>query len=364
MLNNIDKYGIFTKGLCLDDNENKSLEYINANNDKNYLCYFTIKDENPDFTFNNLNISHDMFPWQSYLKINSDVNLDGNTNQEQAWHHWINHGKEEQRAFSYINNSNIHCGRFGNLFFINMFLNIMAMKYNLKCSYKYADKFKQLGIIFYKGANTYNTNLLVTEKNFIYLLNDEHLEPCNIIITNDVWFQTKFFCQILHRYFKLDKIKSKVINSNKYITRYKNNNDLFIHIRLGDVKHLVYNNYIFLNNLILNTTYDEAYISSDSIEDNFCKKLIKKYKLRIYISNEIETIMFANTCNNIIMTGGTFSWMLGFLGFFTTNIYYLKLPKTWNGDIFCYSNWQIKGSDDEEETKSINNNNLHLFNDH
>jgi len=340
---NIENYGTFINGSCLEDNEYKSLEYINNNTNKSYVCYFyigdIIKNNTHDFFFNDLNISYKIFPWKTYLKMHVDVKNSGSDTKEYAWNHFKNYGKYEERAFSYINNSNVHTGRLGNLFFINMFLNMMAMKYNLKCSYKYAKKFKQLGINFYKGINIYDTNLLVTEKNFMYLLK-EKLEPSNIIITNEVYFQTNEFCQILHRYFNLDKIKNKIINSNIYNTRYNQNNDLFIHVRLGDIKNLMQYNYNILDDLISKIKYDEVYISSDSIEDKFCVKLIKKYNLRVYISNDIETIMFANTCNKIIMSGGTFSWMLGFFGYFSKNIYYLNSHIPWYGDIFCFNNWK------------------------
>lgn len=301
------------------------------------LQHFNVKKENP-FIFNDLNISYENFPWETYLEINDDLKDTGINTYLSAWNHWKKYGKMEERAFSYINNTNIHNARFGNIFFINMFLSILSMKYNIKCSYKYEKKFKKLGIFFHKGKNIYNKNILVTENNFIYLLR-ETLIPSNIIITNEVYFQTKEFCQILHRYFNVDKLKNRIIKSNIYSARYKNNDDLFIHVRLGDIKQLMVDNYDKLDKLISKITYREAFISSDSIEDPFCKKLIIKYNLRVYISSDIETIMFANTCNKIIMSGGTFSWMLGFFGFFSEKIFYLKLPKTWYGDIFFFDNW-------------------------
>ena len=337
MLENIDTYGDFYKGLCIQDNKPASLEYIKSNPNKKYLCYFSNNSSNP-IVYQNERITYNDFPWMLYLNINSDVKNAGNNTKTSAWNHWQQHGLKEGRAFSYINNSNIHNGRFGNLFFINMFLNMMSMKYNLKCNYKHVVQFNNLGIRFFKGANTYDKHLLVTEDNFMFILKNQ-LEPCNLIITNNVWFQTNEFCKILYKCFQVEKIRNNVIEKNIYNKRYNKNNDLFIHVRLGDVKKQSYDSFDYMNHLISNIDYDEAYITSDNIEDTFCQKLIHKHKLRVYISNEYDTIMFGNTCNNILMSGGTFSWMIGFLAFYSKNIYTPFITEKWYGDIFIYDNW-------------------------
>jgi len=338
MIKNIDKYGDFYKGICLEDNQYKSLEYIKANPNKKYLCYFS-NNSKKSTIYQNEHVTYDDFPWKLYLNINPDVNSNGESTKQSAWKHWKQYGLKEGRSFSYFNNSNIHNSRFGNLFFVNMFLNIISMKYNLKCSYKHVDQFGKLGIYFYKGTNEYDTHLLVTEDNFMHILTNK-LEPCNIIITNNVWFQTNEFCKILYKYFKVEKVRNKIIEKNVYNKRYNKNNDLFIHVRLGDVKKQSYDSYDYVDSIISTIEYDEAYITSDNIEDPFCQKLITKHQLRIYIANEHDTIMFGNTCNNILMSGGTFSWMIGFLAFYSTNIYIPNIIDKWYGDIFIFDNWK------------------------
>jgi len=50
--------------------------------------------------------------------------------------------------------------------------------------------------------------------------------------------------------------------------------------------------------------------------------------------------MFASTCNNLILSGGTFSWLIGFLAFYSKNIYYpLDNKNKWYGDIFIFPEW-------------------------
>jgi hypothetical protein len=316
---------------------------INEESKTNYYIYFKIDKSNTDMNFyshNDLNISYEKFEWKPYILINLELKKKGINTKEKAWLHWINNGKTEERAFSLINNSNIHNGRFGNLFFINMFLHFMSIKYNLKCSYKNNNKFKLLGIFYNIGQNIYNKNLLVTEQNMMTLLQENHdKEPCNLIINNNVWFQSKEFCLIIQKYFYKEINKNSIINNNYYKNRYNNNKDLFIHIRMGDVANIT-GEYLSYYEKILNIeTYDNAYISSDSIEHDLCKKLIQKYKLIVFNKSDIETIMFSSTCNKIILSGGTFSWMIGFFAFFAESIYYPEVKNKWYGDIFSFSNW-------------------------
>ena len=304
---------------------------------RNILAYSNL------YTHNDSQVSYENFQWKSYLFVN--YNLKKHIyDRENAWKHWVNHGKGQENAYSLINNSNIHCGRLGNLFFINMFLHFMSIKYKLKCSYKKGNVFASFGIHFHKGENIYNKNLFITEGNFLTIMNDISHEPSNLIL-NNIHCQTKKFCLILKEYFYTDENKKIIMNTNIFKNRYNKNNDLFIHVRLGDVANRLPNIDKYFEEALdrEKNKYDKAYISSDSIEHEFCIKLIKKYKLIIIKYNEIETIMFANTCKKLILSGGTFSWMLAFFAFFANTVYYPELVKTitqkWYGDIFSFSNW-------------------------
>jgi hypothetical protein len=84
--------------------------------------------------------------------------------------------------------------------------------------------------------------------------------------------------------------------------------------------------------------FSTGYISSDSINHPICKRLIEKYGLRIYNSDEIDTILFASTCSKIVLSTGTFSWLIGFLAPFST-VYYPKITHWWHGDIFVFEHW-------------------------
>ena len=318
-------------------------EYIKEESKKNSPIYFEIKkNKNTNFfSFNNLNISFHDFPWESYLIINDDLKKTGLNNKELAWNHWTHHGKREERAFSLINNTNTNKGRFGNLFFVNMYLHFLSEKYDLKCNYKFEEKFKKLGIFFNNGKKMYNKNLLITKNNYFPIL-DNNYEPSNIIITNENWYQSNPFCLILQKYFNKKEKKELIKKTNIFRNRYKKNNDLFIHVRLGDISDKTQFLFPYYEKMLSISKFEKGYISSDSIDSHICKKLIQKYNLKILDLDDIETIMFGSTCNNIIMSGGSFSWLIGFLAFESDFICYPdyeRFENKWFGNIFNFKNW-------------------------
>jgi hypothetical protein len=317
----------------VDKNENL------LQNPKYVLC-FKIENINDFIHINNNNLIYDIFPWETYYKLNADL-LSNNKSYNikiRAWNHWINYGKKEERSISYINNTNYHLARFGNLFFLNMCLNLFSLKYNLKSSYKYEKEFNQLGIYFHKGSKIYNKNLLLTDSNFENLLESD-VSPKNIIINNNVWFHRDRFCKIIKEYFSKNNIFEIVKNHNKYKNRYENNNDVFIHVRLGDVTDRTDNLLDYYIKVINSIEFSNGYITSDNINHELCKILIKKYNLHIINKSEVETIMFGSTCKNIILSGGTFSWLIGFLAQDKSTIFYPEITKPWYGNIFRFSNW-------------------------
>jgi hypothetical protein len=58
---------------------------------------------------------------------------------------------------------------------------------------------------------------------------------------------------------------------------YNNNNDLFIHLRLGDVQSNTLKVTKYYDNLLSKLDFENGYISSDSIQNETCKYFIKKY---------------------------------------------------------------------------------------
>lgn len=208
--------------------------------------------------------------------------------------------------------------------------NIVSKKYNLKFNYgQYYDKMKELGIDLYtEGINTYNNTMYLNDIILFNMIISDDMEVSYNINVHPCYCQQEYFSNYFYNYYKDKENRSTIIEANKFKERYNNNNDVFIHIRLTDTAE--HNpGYEYYDKAISNINYTNGYISSDDIEHEICQKLIDKYNLKIINYDEIETIMFGSTCKNIILTGGSFSFVIGLFGFFS-NIYYCNTNKeTW-----------------------------------
>ena len=228
-------------------------------------------------------------------------------------------------------------GRLGNQIIRNLVVSLIAEKHNLKVEYSSHDTINNLGINLFSGTNVYNNTQLLTDDNFFNTYNrtnvNYNLNP------NNNYFQTKDITNFIFNYLHTDKIKLNIIDKNKYKERY-NNNDLFIHVRLGDVSH--YNPGIkYYINAIKSCTFTTIYLSTNDFSHYIIKKLKELYpSIQLINFKEVETIQFASTCKNIILSHGSFSAVIGYLSFFST-VYYpeYNLTKMWYGDIFSIPNW-------------------------
>jgi GR25 family glycosyltransferase involved in LPS biosynthesis len=237
------------------------------------------------------------------------------------------------------NTSYFHRGRLGNLFFVNMALHFISKKNNLYVEYQFHEKFKKLGVKLFTGEKMYNETIKLSDNNFFEIVSGESINK-NVSIVNDMWCQTCEFSHYLKSYFDEDEQKNHIIKNNIYKERYNTNNDVFVHIRLGDIiEHIEWcQTFEYYDKILANIKFDNGYISSDSIDYYLCKKLIKKYNLQIINTDEISTIMFGSTCKYIVLSGGTFSWIIGFLAYYS-EVYYPKIIHKWHGDIFVFKTW-------------------------
>jgi hypothetical protein len=212
-------------------------------------------------------------------------------------------------------------GRLGNQIIRNTVCNIIAKKYDLQFNYGYFDECSRLGIELYTdGKFNYDTTIYFNENDFLNcIFNNAELKQ-NIYV-NDYYFQTKTISHTLRDYFNTIKIKQNIQNKNPYRERYNNNNDVFIHIRLGDAIQFS-QNFDYFNNVLNKLSFDKGYITSDTIEDEICQKLIQKFNLIPFQNDDlVEIIQFASTCRHIVISTGTFGWCIGVLGWFS-NVYY------------------------------------------
>lgn len=227
-------------------------------------------------------------------------------------------------------------GRLGNQILRNLAVSLIAEKFNLKVTYVNKDLIHRLGIHLFTGTNTYNTIQPLTDDNYFTIYNGDHLN--SDLNPNQSYFQTKEITNFLYNY--LHKIKSTIIEKNPFQQRYNKNNDLFIHIRLGDVRDKNPGIRYYLNTIKI-IQFDNLYISTDEKNHSIVKTLLKMYpNAKIITSDEITTFQYASTCKHIILSHGSFSAVIGYLSFFSS-IYYPEydLNNVWYGDMFSINNW-------------------------
>lgn len=229
-------------------------------------------------------------------------------------------------------------GRLGNQIIRNLAVSLIAEKYDLYVNYSSKTIIDGLGINLFCGKNSYNHTTRLHDYNYFSIYNSgefkENLEP------NHSFFQTKDIINFLYNYLHTDKIKSNIIDKNRFKSRYNNNNDVFIHVRLTDVAHFNPGINYYLKTIQI-TDFDNLYISTDDCNHSIIQQIIEHYpNAQILNYDEKDTIHFGSTCKNIILSHGSFSAVIGYLSFFS-NINYPEYEprKIWYGDMFSINNW-------------------------
>lgn len=275
--------------------------------------------------------------------------------------------KRDQVDLSKVNNTNNCGGRFGNIFIRTFVAEYIAKKNNLKMEYEKNDMFLRLGIKLFNGENIYNETLVITDDNIDNIIFNDNIFNQYAMHRNILFKQTNYnplnfidycWCQtssIVSHIRNVVNYENRVFDTNPYKDRYGNNNDLFIHVRLGDIVDLNFLvDYSYYDSIISkiyesdnykNSPYFNngiSYITSDSINHEICQRLIQKYNLIPYNKDEIDTLQFGSTCQNIVLSNGTFSWLLGLLSF-KSNVHYPNIKIKWHGNIFIYPDWHKVG---------------------
>lgn len=245
-------------------------------------------------------------------------------------------------------------GLFGNVFFRNMMIHLLSKKYNtgsyyekiprpypkLPSHYQWAaDEFLKLGINFEdQNIHSFTSTIKLNDDRISKFINND------LKLDNSVryMFDQGVYCQypdiVKHtvNYFldSENEICKNIITNNKYQNRYKNNNDLFIHVRSGypfswiegvsKVLEPLIPDKTFYEKIInsLKTQYDNIYLSSDNINHKTCQELIEKYKIIPFKEDKIDTILFGSTCKYVVISSGSFSFIIGLLAFFSNKVYF------------------------------------------
>lgn len=238
-------------------------------------------------------------------------------------------------------------GRFANAFINNMCGHFIAKKYNIRFKYAVMDKMYRLGVfLFVEGIHSFSdcpTIVLQDPSFFEYIKDDPTTEnlKANFVFGYNTYCQTKEHVKHIRDYFYTNNLfERSIIPMNPYKDRYQQNNDVYIHVRLGDVIEL--NPGVkYYDHVLSQLSFTNGYISSDTITHPICEELIFKYGLEIIDEDLVKTIQYASTCKYVVLSNGTFSWLIGLFSLYST-VYYPKLDKDWpdgHGDIYAYPEW-------------------------
>ena len=259
----------------------------------------------------------------------------------------------------------IHNGRLCNQIIRNLAVSAIAEKYDLQVNYANQTLIQKLGIFLFSGKNVYSKYIELTDNNYFSIYNSGRLN--SNLLPDKSYFQTKEITNFLYERLRTDNSKLSIIEHNPFNYRYELNNDIYVHIRLGDMAHNTPGLQYFVNtiNKILSAKMmerdkrerdggftnedisthlqvtDKIYISTDEPTHHIIRTLIDMYPETILLTyNEIHTIQYASTCKHVILSHGSFSAIIGYLSFFST-VYYPEYEpdKIWYGDMFSIKGW-------------------------
>lgn len=229
-------------------------------------------------------------------------------------------------------------GRMCNHILRNVICSELAKKHDLKFIYSYEGEIKALGIELFQSGTKYHKTIMYLHENSIkdYLNRDEinfNLFAC------EEFYQGKYSANFVRNC--LNKQRKNIMEANHFKERYNNNNDVFIHIRLGDAIDSCPDFHYYDELLEVLKPYDKAYIASDSIDHELCYKLIQKHNLIPVEYDHVKTIMFGSTCKYQILSMGSYSWMIGVLGFHSTVFFpnFRNKPSFCPYELFDFPDW-------------------------
>jgi hypothetical protein len=232
----------------------------------------------------------------------------------------------------------VGAGRLGNRIFIHSCMSMLAEKHDLKIEYdKYIDPISKLGIDFYVGTKIFKDTMIITDDNFYNVLQDTNIKQ-NIKNDDNVFFQTRSSSNVLYNY--IQSKKNNIKNKNPFTSRYKSNNDCFVHIRLDDAAIFNPGSDYYIDTLS-KISFDTLYLSSDSSSHPIIDSILNIYSNAKFITyNEIETIQFGSTCKYVILSHGSYSAIIGYMAFHS-DIYYPSYDGIvpWFGDMFSNDGW-------------------------
>lgn len=227
-----------------------------------------------------------------------------------------------------------YAGYFGNHLFQYSTACLFSDKFKFGIQNPFDNKITKFDNIH--SLENFKNTIIVDDSNVEEIYNKTIIES-NLVFKG--FYQNRFIIDLF--------LKNKKKLFNTYVCDHKN--DVFVHARLGDIydsdlgKPIT--RYADLNYFkACLSGVNGGFISSDSSNSDFVQSLSKDFNLKIYFNSPEDTIIYGSTFSTKILSLGTFSWWIGFLGNNTKKVFCPDPNKhiKWHGDIFPFLDWIVK----------------------
>lgn len=224
-------------------------------------------------------------------------------------------------------------GRLCNQIIRNLAVSIIAKTTDLNVEYSSADRIvERLGIPLFVGSKLYQNTIYLTDNNYMEILKNTYLAN---FITHD-YYQTRDISHLIYDHLREPDVKTSITGKNPYRSRYDNNQDCFIHIRLGDVVQWSPGLEYYKSALDRIPQKGRIFIGSDSPDHEIVRELCETYGATVYDADEVDTLQFGSTCRYLILSHGSYSAVMGWMAYGADSVYYPAYidGKVWYGDMF------------------------------
>ena len=221
-------------------------------------------------------------------------------------------------------------GRLGNQLLQNIGLSVLAKKYDLMPFYHpLTAECAQLGFNLFRGGRYILQNIVHhADANLGTILQSN--EPVDHGIIYNGYFQMKELTSDHRELVEEVVVKQQITHPGQ----------VFVHVRLDDVER--FNPGInYYRTALSKIPTSSGVISSDSPNNQLVKMLANEFQLQIYNNNPMEVLLEGASYEYRIVSGGSFSWLIGFLGNNDNVIHPMYThSRVYYGDMFTCPQWQ------------------------